>query len=95
MRSFQPKNTPKVTRIKRIMVVDDDQINILVAKNYLKSFKDYNFDTANNGFDAIEKIKSSAPSGKYYDVILMDCNMPKLDSSIYYILLLMDMKLLK
>jgi CheY-like chemotaxis protein len=66
-------------RNKRIIVVDDDQINILVASNLLRSFPDYAFDTANNGLDAIQIVKRKAPVGKLYDVILMDCNMPKLD----------------
>jgi CheY-like chemotaxis protein len=66
-------------RNKRILVVDDDQINILVASSFLRSFPDYAFDTATNGLDAIQIVKSKALFGDFYDVILMDCNMPKLD----------------
>jgi CheY-like chemotaxis protein len=78
---FHPKIPAevKLNRVKRILVVDDDQINILVASNFLRSYSDYTFDTAINGLDAIDNIKNSALTGNYYDVILMDCNMPKLD----------------
>jgi CheY-like chemotaxis protein len=65
--------------IINILVVDDDQINILVAKNFLKCFDDFRFDVANNGADALEIVTKKAEESKYYDIILMDCNMPKMD----------------
>jgi CheY-like chemotaxis protein len=63
----------------RILVVDDDQVNLLVATNYLRSFNKYCFDTANNGQEAIELIKMKSLSGLFYDIVLMDCNMPVMD----------------
>jgi CheY-like chemotaxis protein len=73
------KNTLPKDPIINILVVDDDQINILVAKNFLNSFTDFKFDVANNGSDAINIITNNARENKYYDVILMDCNMPIMD----------------
>ena len=69
----------KVLETKRVLVVDDDQINILVATNFLKGFPDYIFKTASNGLEAIQIVKDEAISNEFFDVILMDCDMPKLD----------------
>ena len=63
----------------RILVVDDDQINILVATQYLKSLDGYEFDVAFDGEQALEKIKHKAEEGYFYDLVLMDCNMPLMD----------------
>lgn len=58
---------------KKILVVDDNMINLKVASRLLK---DYNclFDTANSGFECIDKISNGAS----YDLILMDDMMPKM-----------------
>jgi len=58
---------------KKILVVDDNMINLKVASRLLK---DYNclVDTANSGFDCIDKISN----GDSYDLILMDDMMPKM-----------------
>jgi two-component system, sensor histidine kinase and response regulator len=70
------KNTAAVFRI---LVVDDDQINIAVLRRYLESYQDLCFDVAFNGAQALEIIKSNAEKGIFYDVIVMDCNMPIMD----------------
>jgi two-component system, sensor histidine kinase and response regulator len=41
-------------------------------------FKD-RVDTAGNGLEAYELIKNNYENGKSYKLILMDCNMPKMD----------------
>ena len=58
---------------KKILVVDDNMINLKVASRLLK---DYNclVDTANSGFECIDKISDGAS----YDLILMDDMMPKM-----------------
>lgn len=58
---------------KKILVVDDNMINLKVASRLLK---DYNclVDTASSGFDCIDKISNGAS----YDLILMDDMMPKM-----------------
>ncbi|MCL2244954.1 MAG: response regulator [Treponema sp.] len=57
-----------------ILVVDDVETNIYVAKGLLTRYE-LNIDSADSGYAAIEKIRS----GKTYDVIFMDHMMPKLD----------------
>ena len=55
------------------LVVDDNQINLEVAKALLGKAK-INADTAKSGKEAIEKIKAQA-----YDIIFMDIQMPEMD----------------
>ena len=57
--------------VKNILVVDDDQTNIFVMKQYFEKFG-FNYETAFNGREAIEQIIIN----KYFDLIIMDCNMP-------------------
>ncbi|MCL1967739.1 MAG: ATP-binding protein [Fibromonadales bacterium] len=57
-----------------VLVVDDVESNLYVAKHLLAPY-DLSLDTATNGLEVIEKIKS----GKAYDIIFMDHMMPKMD----------------
>jgi len=57
-----------------ILVVDDVDTNIFVAKGLLAPYK-LKIDSANSGFMAIEKIKE----GNVYDIIFMDHMMPMMD----------------
>ena len=68
-----------VERKLRVLVVDDDQINIIVVTKYLSQMKEFDFDTVFNGKEAFIKYKDHAEIGSPYDVILMDCNMPVMD----------------
>jgi signal transduction histidine kinase/CheY-like chemotaxis protein/PAS domain-containing protein len=58
----------------KVLVVDDVESNLYVAKHLLAPY-DLSLDTATNGLEVIEKIKS----GKSYDIIFMDHMMPKMD----------------
>src|SRR6056297_1523390 len=49
----------------------DDEIDVLRAHILFLKEKDYEVDTANNGLDAVEKVKQN-----YYDIIFLDENMP-------------------
>ena len=66
-------------KTKNILVVDDDQINILVISKYLKSFNDCKFDLAFNGRQAVDTVLQKSKELFFYDIILMDCNMPIMD----------------
>lgn len=57
---------------KKVLIVDDNKLNVKVAK---KALQDFNFelDEAYNGEEAIEKAKNNN-----YDLILMDIMMPKM-----------------
>jgi len=58
----------------RVLIVDDVESNLYVAKCLLQPYK-LSIDTADNGMEAIEKVKN----GKAYDVIFMDQMMPNMD----------------
>jgi CheY-like chemotaxis protein len=51
----------------------DDEIDLLRAHIIFLEGKGYDVETANNGLDAVEKVKDS-----YYDIIFLDENMPGL-----------------
>ena len=58
---------------KNILVVDDNPVNLKVAKRLLDDYK-ANITLIGSGFEAIDDIKS----GHKYDLILMDDMMPKM-----------------
>ena len=58
---------------KKLLVVDDNDINILIAKRILSKWG-FELDFASDGRKAIEKVMQNA-----YDLILMDIRMPGID----------------
>jgi len=58
----------------RVLVVDDVESNLLVAKGLLAPYG-LNIETVSSGFEAIEKIEDD----KNYDIVFMDHMMPKMD----------------
>ncbi|MFN8578088.1 MAG: ATP-binding protein [Candidatus Sericytochromatia bacterium] len=69
---IEETNTQNFSYIK-VLLVEDNDINILVAKKILKKFF-INPEIANNGLQAVDKSKQ-----KTYDLVLMDINMPEMD----------------
>jgi len=61
---------------KRILLVDDIDINRIIVREILADFK-IKIEEAVDGQDAFEKFKKSPPG--YYDCILMDIQMPVMD----------------
>ena len=57
----------------RILVAEDNPINLEVAKQFLLDLG-CTVDTVENGADALEAAKA-----RHYDLVLMDCQMPVLD----------------
>ena len=57
----------------RILLVEDNEINILVAMDVLESLG-VNVDCAKNGLEAVEHARSFE-----YDLVLMDIQMPEMD----------------
>ncbi len=57
----------------KVLVVDDNSVNLKVAKGLLAPYK-LNIDTAANGFLAIDMVKSNT-----YDLVFMDHMMPEMD----------------
>ena len=58
---------------KKVLLVDDNLINIMVGKQILEKAK-LNVDVANDGLVAVNKVKKNE-----YDVVLMDIQMPIMD----------------
>jgi len=58
----------------RVLVVDDVESNLYVARGLLSPYK-LNIETAVNGKEAVSKVES----GKVYDIIFMDHMMPVMD----------------
>ncbi|MBU6950713.1 ATP-binding protein [Hahella sp. HN01] len=58
---------------KHVLLVEDNQVNQLVAKTILRKLG-YEVSIANNGQDALDLVGND-----HYDIILMDCHMPVMD----------------
>ena len=57
----------------KVLVVDDNSTNLMVAKGMLEIY-DIDIDEAHNGVEALLALKE-----KSYDLIFMDCHMPVMD----------------
>ncbi len=60
-------------QLKKILIVEDNETNMLVAKNLLSKLG-YHADEALNGKEGVDKVQST-----HYDIIFMDCQMPVMD----------------
>lgn len=63
-------------RHEKILIVEDNEINLEIAQSVLELYK-FNIDTAINGKEAVEKFNQSKQGE--YSVILMDIRMPVMD----------------
>ena len=61
-------------RTARIMIVDDEPLNIRVARKYLQAAGYERFVTTTELPDAFKMIREQQP-----DIILLDMNMPRMD----------------
>ncbi|WP_157488131.1 response regulator [Dyadobacter crusticola] len=69
----KPTGVPIVLPAAKVLVVDDNAVNILFATNLLKKIG-LQYDQAENGCEAVERFNS-----EHYDLILMDLKMPLMD----------------
>jgi signal transduction histidine kinase/DNA-binding response OmpR family regulator len=83
LRQFKLINTRQIKKVQisheympygSILIVDDVETNLYVAKGLMVPYG-LKIDLANNGFDAVHKIKE----GNVYDIVFMDHMMPKMD----------------
>ncbi len=61
---------------KRLLLVEDNELNMEIASELLRD-AGFSVETAQNGQIAVEMVQNSAAG--YYDVILMDIQMPVMD----------------
>ncbi len=67
------RHPEKTTDKTRILLVEDNPVNLMVAQRLLQVLG-YECETAGNGQVALEKLEA-----EHYDLVLMDCHMPVLD----------------
>ncbi len=67
----------KGIRGARVLLVEDNEINQQVASELLETFDLY-VDIAEDGQEAVDKVKNSGSPSKY-DIVLMDLQMPVMD----------------
>lgn len=67
------KATAKDLISKKILIVEDNKINQMITRKILEG-KSFDCDIANNGIEALAKIKETE-----YDLVLMDIHMPGMD----------------
>lgn len=74
---FTSKEKETITNIdcsgKKVLVVDDNSINLRLAERLLLEYK-FTITTINNGHDAVELIKNN-----HFDLIFLDQMMPEMD----------------
>lgn len=63
----------------RILLVEDNSVNQLVAKQILSKMGYKNVTVAASGLQAVAKVKAAAEANQGFQVILMDLHMPEMD----------------
>jgi len=72
--SPQPKDKTGAQMVSaKMLIVEDNKVNQLVLKGYLKKMG-ITVDLAENGVEAVERVAKN-----HYDLIFMDCQMPVMD----------------
>ncbi len=75
-RALETRGPEDAFKGKRILLAEDNALNQEIASTILEE-AGFTVETADNGAAAVEMVRSSAPG--YYDLILMDIQMPVLD----------------
>jgi CheY-like chemotaxis protein len=70
---IQPREQGPRIQDSKILIVEDNKVNLMLIEHLFRIWN-IDFDIANNGFEAIEKLKRDE-----FDLILMDIQMPQLD----------------
>lgn len=68
-----PETSTDLYKGKRILLAEDNDMNSEIAVEILEKYG-FVMDTAKNGAEAVEKVAASLPG--YYDLVLMDIQMP-------------------
>ena len=70
---------PQAHSIRRILLVDDSKMNLLVLKALLKKLGNFEVATAENGQEALAQLQT--PGAMPIDLVLTDMWMPELDGT--------------
>ncbi|KAF5176872.1 Histidine kinase [Thalictrum thalictroides] len=73
IRSCSSTESPKSDSKPRILLVEDNKINVMVAKSMIKQFG-HDIDVVNDGVEAVRAVQTHN-----YDLVLMDVCMPVMD----------------
>ena len=73
--TIEVNNTIDLSKTK-ILIVDDNKLNLKVESKVLNRFNCTDIDLANDGFECIDKVMNNK-----YDIILLDDMMPKISGS--------------
>ncbi|KAJ5178866.1 hypothetical protein N7492_002076 [Penicillium capsulatum] len=71
-----PKDPPTQSKTPRVLIVEDNKINLNLMLAFLKKRKLTTLDSAENGQLAVDAVKNLSHS---YDIIFMDISMPVMD----------------
>ncbi|KAH8819213.1 histidine kinase-group I protein [Xylogone sp. PMI_703] len=73
--------SPSITKYSpKLLIVDDNKINLTLLRTYLRKREYELIDEADNGFDAVKKVRDRIEKDEQnYDIIFMDISMPILD----------------
>jgi CheY-like chemotaxis protein len=69
----EPTNTEQVLRNKKILLAEDNEVNVIVFCNFLDDWA-ASYTVAGNGQEALDLMKKNT-----YDAVLMDIHMPVMD----------------
>lgn len=70
---YEEELADEILKGKKILLVEDNKMNIMVASKFLKKWQ-LEFEVANNGKEGFEKALANK-----YDLVLMDLQMPQMD----------------
>jgi CheY-like chemotaxis protein/nitrogen-specific signal transduction histidine kinase len=62
----------------KVLIVEDNEVNQFVVLGLLEEF-DIRVEIANNGSEAIDLLLRAGQSSDNYQLVIMDCHMPKMD----------------
>ena len=65
--------------VRRILIVDDSKMNLMVLKARLKKMGDFDISLASDGHEALDLL--AEPGDKPFDLVLTDMWMPQLDGA--------------
>ncbi len=76
--SYREAVIPADIRNKRVLVVDDSDLNRRFVSQHLKAWG-CDFDEASDGIIALKKLKSAVEKGRPFDIAIIDMLMPGMD----------------